>query len=409
MSVKPGRLSLSLRHQVRFDRNELSGAFGDIGTDLPLIVGMILASGLDSASVLIIYGLLQVMTGLVYGIPMPVEPLKAVATIVIAQKVSAQVIYGAGLSIGIVMLFLTVTGLIEWLARVIPRSVIRGIQFGLGLQLSLLSLTKYMHAEGTVGYILAALGFVTICVLLGNRRVPPALPVIAFGIVYALVFKISPSVFSSSLGLHLPALRPPSADDMLQGFLLLALPQIPLSIGNSILATERIARDYFPSRGVTVRKIGFTYSLMNLVAPFFSGIPVCHGSGGMAGHYTFGARTGGSTVLYGLLYLVLGGCFSAGFASVVQVFPLPILGVILLFEGVALIRLLKDTFDSSRDTLIALLVGLMAAGLPYGYLVGLLVGTAMAYAGRWMGDAGRGMTTSPPDSALRRPDGQPRS
>lgn len=31
------------RERIRFDRNELSGAFGDIGTDFALVVGMILA------------------------------------------------------------------------------------------------------------------------------------------------------------------------------------------------------------------------------------------------------------------------------------------------------------------------------------------------------------------------------
>lgn len=68
---------------IRFDRNELSGAFGDIGTDLPLIIGMIIAAGLDSASVLIMFGVMQLLTGFVYRIPMPVQPLKAMAAIVI--------------------------------------------------------------------------------------------------------------------------------------------------------------------------------------------------------------------------------------------------------------------------------------------------------------------------------------
>ena len=75
--------------------------------------------------------------------------------------------------------------------------------------------------------------------------------------------------------------------------------------GNSILATRQIASDLFPARQITIRKLGLTYAAMNLLNPWFGGVPTCHGSGGMAGHYTFGARTGGSVIIYGLFYLVL--------------------------------------------------------------------------------------------------------
>ena len=118
---------------------------------------------------------------------------------------------------------------------------------------------------------------------------------------------------------------------------------------------------------------------MNLINPLFGGIPTCHGSGGFAGHYTFGARTGGSVVLYGFLYLFLGVFLSAGFREAIKIFPQPILGVILMFEGLALMRLARDMMDSKADFTIVLMVGLMAIGLPYGYVIGLLTGTIVAY------------------------------
>src|SRR5438067_1003343 len=101
--------------RIRFDRNELSGAFGDMGTDFPLIAGMILAAGLNPASVLTLFGTMQILTGLLYGIPMPAQPLKAMAVIVISQKASGAMLYGAGLAIGVVMLILAGTGLLGWL------------------------------------------------------------------------------------------------------------------------------------------------------------------------------------------------------------------------------------------------------------------------------------------------------
>ncbi len=364
---------------IRFDRNELAGAFGDIGTDLPLIVGIILTARLDAASALIMFGVMQVFTGLRYGIPMPVQPLKAMAALVIAQKLSGNVLFGAGLVIGVIMLVLTVTGLIEWLARAVPKTVVRGIQFGLGLQLAMLAVKDYVQADGAAGYVLAGIGFVITVALMGNRRFPAALFVIALGVVYAFVFKLDLVAVWHGAEFRLPQLHTFTRQDLLTGLIVLAIPQIPLSLGNSIMATRQVAEDFFPERRLTIRRISFTYSLMNLINPWFGGIPTCHGSGGMAGHYTFGARTGGSVIIYGSLYLTLGLFFSGSFGQLIQVFPKPILGIMLAFEGLAMLLLVRDIAGSKTDLLIAMLVGLMAVGLPYGYAIGLIVGTALVY------------------------------
>lgn len=384
-----GSLLKLWRGRVRFDRNELSGAFGDIGTDFPLIVSMILVSGLDAASVLIMFGVMLIATGLIYGLPMPVQPLKAMAVIVITQKLSGNILYGSGLAIGITMLLLALTGLIDWIARVVPKSVIRGIQFGLGLQLASLALKDYMQSEGAAGFGLAVIAFVFTLSLLGNRRYPPAPLVILLGILYALLFKVDMEALLHGFGFRPPHLRAPSLEDVLTGFIVLAVPQIGLSIGNSILATRQVIEDFFPDRPVSVRRISLTYSLMNLCVPFFGGIPVCHGSGGLAGHYTFGARTGGSVVLYGSLYLFLGLFFGSGFREVIQIFPQPVLGVILVFEGLALMRLIQDVTHSKGNFTIALMVGLIAVTLPYGYFIGLIIGTLLAY---WVDHKLHGLT-----------------
>jgi hypothetical protein len=369
---------------IRFDRNELAGAFGDIGTDLPLVVGMILAAHLDVASVLVLFGAMQVMTALFYRMPMPAQPLKAVAVIVIAQKagqkITPDILYGGGLAIGLSMLVLTFTGLVDWFGKVIPKPVVRGIQFGLGLQLATLALKDYVPHDGASGYAIAGIAFTLGVFLYGNRKVPAALCLVLIGIVYAIVsLKFNLFAASQSIGLHLPQLHLPTREAIVTGFLLLALPQIPLSIGNSILAARQTAQDLFPDRAPGLRKISLTYSLMNLVNPFFGGVPTCHGSGGLAGHYTFGARTGGSIIIYGSIYLVIGLLFAGGFENVIQVFPLPILGVILLFEGIALILLTRDVVDQKFNLFIVALVGLIANGLPYGYLIAMVIGTVLAH------------------------------
>lgn len=366
--------------KIRFDRNELAGAFGDIGTDLPLLIGLAIAARLDGASVLIMFGAMQIVTGFVYRMPMPVQPLKAMAAIVIAQQTDASILYGAGLAIGITMFVLASTGLLTWLGRVIPKTVVRGIQFGLGLQLASIALQNYVRAEGVPGYVLAGVASTIVVLLLGNRRFPAALPVVVLGFAYA-AFRLDASAVTQSLGIHLPTPHVPSLSDIANGFLLLALPQIPLSLGNSVLATHQLSRDLFPGRGLSVRKIGFTYAAMNLINPWLGGIPTCHGSGGMAGHYAFGGRTGGSVIIYGLLFLALGIFVGPVFDHVAKAFPLPILGVLLLFEALALVRLIRDTAQSASELPIAMLVGLLCVGLPYGYLIGMVVGTAIVFLG----------------------------
>ena len=365
---------------IKFDRNEWSGAFGDIGTDFPLIVGMILAAGLDSASVLVTFGVMQIFTGSFYKMPMPIQPLKAMATIVITQKISPNILYGGGLAIGISMLLLNITKLIDWISRVVPKAVIRGIQLGLGIKLGLLALQDYVIADGVAGYYLAAAAFLLAIFLIGNRKYPPAIFIIMLGMFYAFVFKVDAHSFINAVGIHLPQIHTPTWADILTGFLILTIPQIPLSIGNSILATNQIANDWYPKRTVTIRKISYTYSLINLINPFFSGIPTCHGSGGIVGHHTFGGRTGGSVIIYGCLYIFLGLFLSQGFDTLVHIFPLPILGILLLFESLGLMLLVQDVTDSKSSFMIALLVGLISGGIQYGFVIGLFVGTLIYYA-----------------------------
>lgn len=367
-----------LINHIRFDRNEFAGSFGDIGTDFPLVVSLILVAHLDPTSVLVMFGLMQIFTGLFYGIPMPVQPLKAMTVIVLTQKLTGNIFYAGGLAIGLTMFFLTASNLLAWIGKVVPKCVVRGIQFGLGMQLATLALKEYVAADGVNGYILAAVSFAIVIVLLGNRKYPASLFVIILGLVYALALKVNAGTLVKSIGFSLPVFRTVTPQDLWTGFIILTLPQIPLSIGNSVLATRQVAQDYFPAKKLDLKKIGLTYSFMNLVVPFFGGIPVCHGSGGMVGHYTFGARTGGSIVIYGMIYLTLGLFFSRIFGDAILLFPKPMLGVILLFEGWVLMKLTKDLKESKTDLGIAFLVGLLAVGLPYGYIIGLVIGTFLS-------------------------------
>jgi hypothetical protein len=369
------------KRSIAFGRQEWNGAFGDLGTDLPLLAGMILTAKLDAASVLILFGVMQILTGLLYRIPMPVQPLKAMATLVISQHLSGNILFGGGIAIGLTMGILAFSGALNLLAKWIALPVVRGLQLGLAMQLGLLALKDYAARDGLSGYALALVAFLLI-LLLQRRAYPAALFVLGLGMLYAIF--VSPDSARLTLdallpSLSLPKLYAPTLEDITQGFILLALPQLALSIGNSILATQRAVQDLFPSTALSVRRIGLSYAAMNLFAPLFSGVPVCHGVGGLAGHYAFGARTAGSVIIYGGFYVLLGLLFSGSFEALLHAFPMPLLGVMLLFEAVALSRVAL-TLDREHDLGITALTALIVLGLPYGFLVGLLLGSLAYYA-----------------------------
>lgn len=366
--------------KIKFNKQEFAGAFGDIGTDFPLIIAMILAANLHAPSVLIVYGLMQILTGLTYKIPMPVQPLKAMATLVIAQKIAGPILLGAGLSIGVVMLVLSFTGLLDKLTKLVPKAVIRGLQLGLGISLCSLACKEYIAADKLWGYLLAFGAFLIVIFFIDNKKFPASILVICLGFLYAFIVSVDFQALFQAIGVSFPRMTVPAVEDVSKGFVLLALPQIPLSLGNSIMATKQVTSDLFPERtDLTVKKIGITYSLMNLIVPFWGGVPVCHGAGGMIGHYTFGGRTGGSVIIYGLFYIGIGIFFGNSFEEVIKVFPLPILGVILLVEGISLMLLVRDTVQDKKGFIIAILVGALAFGLPYGFMVSMLVGTTLYY------------------------------
>jgi len=362
--------------EIRFDRHELAGSFGDIGTDLPLIVGIILASGMNASRAFILFGLVQIMTGYLYRLPMPMQPLKAMAVIIITQHLTEGVIYGGGFAIGLIMLALALSGSLDKLATLIPRPVIRGIQLGLGLSLAALAVNSYIPTLGEIGYLFAFAGLIVMIALWGNDLLPPGLIVIAIGVLWALLSEANPLKIASLPhgGIRFSL---PTASEIWAGLILLALPQLPLSLSNSVIATKQTVSDLFPTRPVSFRKIGLTYSLANIFTALFGGVPVCHGCGGLAGHYAFGARTGGSVIIYGSFYVLSGLMGGTVLARIIHNFPLPLLGVILLCEAAALLSLIHDQLPSRINLSITLSVGAAVLCLPYGYLIGIILGTAL--------------------------------
>lgn len=366
---------------ARLDRSEVAGSLGDLGTFLPLLVGMVTTNGLDFASALFFAGLFNVWTGLTFTIPMAVQPMKAIAAVALTEGLTVPQILAAGISVSAVLLVLGLTGLIDWLNRVIPRSVVRGLQLALGLSLLMKGL-KMVEGTGVAvawdSWLTGALATLVVLALTFSRRIPAALVLFVAGILLAL--QKDPGVLGHwSPGLALPSWSPPSWKDFLSAFPKAALPQIPLTTLNSVIAVCALASDLFPDRPVTPRRVAISVSLMNLVSGWFGGMPMCHGAGGLAGQHRFGARTNGSILFLGAVKMVLAVTLGGALMSLCQAFPNSVLGVMLAFSGIELALVTRDQ-TRKTDAFVMLLttgacLGLanIAAGFALGWVLALLL------------------------------------
>ena len=368
-----------MSERFQLNRRELAGAFGDIGTSLPIIAAVLLATGVDGAGVLTCFGLAQIATGLLYGLPMPVQPLKAMAVVVIAGQAPAGLLQLAGLMIGGLMLLLSLSGALDHLGRLIPHCVVRGIQAGLGLSLARTATKLVAQPDSGWAWVAAIVAIAVLALLRKNHRLPGALLVIGATSLWAAIYTVNWSALRHGAGFVLPHAEPWPWDQWLTALTLLVLPQLPLSLSNSVIATQQTVRDLFPGRSITLRAIGLTYAGLNLIVPWFGGLPVCHGCGGLAGYHALGARTGGAVIFYGALFVVAGLFFSGAFTGFISAFPTPVLGALLLVEATVLILLVRDLRASRPALVLALGVALICLTVPQGYLAGLLAGSAVYY------------------------------
>jgi len=364
---------------LKFDRNELAGAFGDLGTFIPLVTALVIINGLDPKGIFLSFGLLYMYSGLVFGIPVPVQPMKAMASIMITEVLSPSLFFGAGLVVGVFFLILSITNGIELIHRLTPKSVVRGIQLGLGLNLILVAF-KFMQKDYMIGWILSIVGVFVVSIFLKSRRFPSALLLLSIGIGFSIYNGFPLRIFAENINIAFPRSSLPTSADLVQGTLLLAIPQIPLTIGNAILATSLLSQDYFKEKNsASVRRLTFSHGFMNLVAVLLGGIPVCHGAGGLSGHYRFGARTGGAMIIIGVILAILGIFYGNAIVQALSLLPFSILGVLLFFSGLELSLTVKDVALNKGELFVALFVAGISIGVQYGYVLGLVGGVVLAH------------------------------
>ena len=371
---------------ARFSRHELAGSLGDLGTFLPVLLALSQRAGLDFATGLLFAGLCNVLTGLVFSIPMAVQPMKAIAAVALAEGLNAGQIVAAGAIVGAIVLLLGVTGLVDRLARAIPRSVVRGVQLGLGLALVIQAM-KLVASTGEWlapdGYLTAVGGALAALWLSGERtRVPGALVIFAAGL--GLAVWREPGVFGAlQLGFTLPDLMVPSVHDLLVAAERAALPQLPLTLLNSVVAVCVLATELYPDRVTSPRRVAMSVGLMNLCGMWFGAMPLCHGAGGLAAQHRFGARTNGAILFLGGAKVALALVFGSSLLALCHAFPASLLGVLLAFSGLELALVAAGRSERNER-----FVTLATAGVSLGLgnaAVGVAVGLGLALWARWRG------------------------
>lgn len=386
-------------NELKFSRMELSGSLADLGTILPLTLGMVLMNDMHPAPIFFCFGAYAVLSGLYFRVTMPVEPMKIISAYAIASGITATEVQASGLLMALLLLLIGGTGFINTMSKMIPLSVIRGVQLATGTLLSLKGIqllsgtSQIQKAYGiaepflsiqhigplpigiTLGIIL---GILTLF-LLENDKVPAAVTIFILGYVIGLLLEgtgIPPLVQSS---VSPPLLLPygfPGVEEFSFALLILVVPQIPMTIGNAVIANADLCRQYFPDNSdkVTGKSLCLSMAIANLLSSLLGGIPMCHGAGGLASRYRFGARTAGSNVIIGTIFIILSLFLGHKILTVLHHVPLAVLGVLLIFAGLQLCFTFL-TISAKKDifVIVIMLVITLEHNLAAAFLIGIAV------------------------------------
>lgn len=382
---------------------ELAGSLGDLGTLLPIAIGMILINGLDAIGVFFSIGLFYILSGFYFRVTVPVQPMKVIGAYGIATAITPDQIMASALLMGLGLLILGATGLVTIIGRYIPKSVVRGVQLSTGALLMakgvqfIIGTSTFQKIQQaaepflqiqtlgpiSIGIIIGVAGGLLTLLLLENRKAPAGLVIVVVGLAIGLALGTRAGLESVAFGLNLPARMPfgfPSTVDFTFAFLVLVMPQIPMTLGNAVVAYADLSKEYFgkDSGRVTYRAATISMALANVFCFFVGGMPLCHGAGGLAAHYRFGARTGGSNLIIGILFVVLAVFLGSHAVAILHLLPMAILGVLLLFAGSQLALTVLDMENRKDWFVVMMILGItLASNLAVGFIVGIFLAYAL--------------------------------
>lgn len=387
-----------MSERFKFNRMELAGSLGDLGTLLPIAIAMILVNGLNPLGLFFSVGVFYIISGVYFGITVPVQPMKVIGAYAIAASLTGPQIMASSLLLAVLLLIVGLTGAITYIRKYTPQAVVRGVQLSTGTLLIsggirfVAGTSKFqvlhhaaepylsLQAFGPVpvGLVIGAMGGLVTLLLLDNKKYPAGLVVVLGGLLTGLL--LGAGFGNQAIGFNLPALWPagfPAKADFTFALLVLVIPQVPMTLGNAVLAYVDLSREYFGehSSRVTPRNVCLSMALANLLSFCFGGMPLCHGAGGLAAHYRFGARSAGSNLIIGAVFVALALGLGDNIVAVLKLLPMSILGILLIFAGVQLALAVMD-LDHRKDYFIVfLMLGItLASNLAAAFIIGIVVG-----------------------------------
>lgn len=358
---------------MKLDRNEIAGSLGDLGTFTVFLIGTVTILGMDPGAILIFAGLFNIATGIAFNLPLAVQPMKAIGIIAISNNLSTSEIAAAGILMGAILLLISSTNLLSKLFMRIPKSVIRGIQLGLGMLFFKVGMEMIASTNPvSKSYLIAAIAFIIGFLLFENKKIPAALGIFGIG-VFAMLF--STKNFPLQPSIYIPSFLIPNWNSLLVAGWALVIPQLPLTIVNSLIATTILIQDYFPkTEKANIDRIALSVGIMNLISCPFGAMPMCHGSGGLAAQYKFGARTGGSVVFLGAIKLLLGLFFASNVLFFAKSFPMSVLGVMMIFGGIELATHVRDIVKYEEAFIMLLVAGIgIMVDVAFAFIAGLAI------------------------------------
>jgi SulP family sulfate permease len=387
-----------MNNNIQINRNEFAGSLGDLGTILPLALGMILINGINPSGIFFSIGVFYILTGLYFGITVPIQPMKVIGAYAIAAEMSVQQIQASTILMACALLLIAITGTMNAIGKYTPKSVIRGVQFSTGVLLmvqgvkmmlgtsSLQLLHKLAEPYLTVqsigplpiGILIGVLGLLVTRLFLNNKKLPAGLIIILFGLGIGLFLGDNRDFYNIQMGFFIPEWMPypfPQKVDFSFAIFALVLPQLPMTLGNAVIANADLSKDYFGKKAkkVTYKALCLSMAFGNVLSFLIGGMPICHGAGGLAAHYRFGARTAGSNLIIGVIMILLVILFGKGIMLFLFLIPMSILGVLLLFAGSQLSKSVMEIKHRSDIFVVIWILGVtLATNLAIGFLTGLI-------------------------------------
>lgn len=348
---------------------DVSGAFGDIGVLFPLAIALIAQNGFNPTVLFLMAGLFYLCSAWYFRITMPVQPLKAMSAIAIVTGLSYTVINAAGIIMGIILIFIAVTGLSVRLGNIFPVSVVRGIQLGLGLML-IKSSANLIGGDYAFAVTAALILMVSIFVI---STVPPLIPLLVVATMVVLK-----NTAGAQIGFVSFSAKIPDVENFWIGLNMLVIPQIALTFGNAIVATESTGKIIYgeKARRLNLKNIPLSMGIANIFSGIIGGAPMCHGSGGLTAHNKFGATNERSGYIIGLTLIALAIAFGNSILAIVSAFPKGILGVLLFYVGLQHSFFIRDIITDKLSVVIALTVaitGFLTHNLTAGFVTGIII------------------------------------